>query len=163
MENNNTNTDYHKFVRLGDQKWEIAEITIGIIFFFFCLRYVFTIFYTGSFQVPPKKNHPHLKCQFPPKIPIWPKSLLYERSEKWLSPPSPSSPRRGEGCELWSPNLRRFFGKKYCPWLYLESQDPNMDSPWNKKIQEYIFRSYQHFKGYLRYKTILCHKVPLDV
>ena len=38
--------------------------------FFFCLRYVFTIFYTGSFQAPPKKNHHHLKCQFPPKIPI---------------------------------------------------------------------------------------------
>ena len=34
---------------------------------FFCLRFVFTIFYTGNFQVPPEKNHPHLKCQFPPK------------------------------------------------------------------------------------------------
>ena len=87
MENNNTNTDYHKFVRVGDQKWEIVEITIRIIFFFFCLRYVFTIFYTGSFQVPPKKNYPHLKCQFPPKIPICPKSLLHKRSEKWLSLP----------------------------------------------------------------------------
>ena len=90
MENNNTNTDYHKFVRVGDQKWEIVEITIGIIFF--CLRFVFTIFYTGSFQVPPKKNHPHLKCQFPPKIPIWPKSLLYEHSGNWLSPPCPPPP-----------------------------------------------------------------------
>ena len=29
---------------------------------FFCLRVVFTIFYTGSFQVPPEKNNPHLKC-----------------------------------------------------------------------------------------------------
>ena len=47
MENNNTNTDYHKVVRVGDQKWEIVEITI-----------VFTTFYTGSFQAPPKKN-PH--------------------------------------------------------------------------------------------------------
>ena len=33
----------------------------------FCLRFVFTIFCTGSFQVPPEKNHPHLKCRFPPK------------------------------------------------------------------------------------------------
>ena len=32
MENNNTNTDYHKFGRVGDQKWEIVEITIEIIF-----------------------------------------------------------------------------------------------------------------------------------
>ena len=55
MENNDTNTDYHKFVRVGDQKWEIVEITIRI---FFCLRFVFTIFYTGSFQVPPKKITP---------------------------------------------------------------------------------------------------------
>ena len=39
-------------------------------FFFFCLRYLFTIFYTGSLKVPPQKNQPHLKCQFPPKIPI---------------------------------------------------------------------------------------------
>ena len=54
---------------------------------FFCLRFVFTIFYIGIFQVPPKKNHPCLKCQFLPKLPILPKSLLYKRSEKWLSPP----------------------------------------------------------------------------
>ena len=97
MENNNKNTDYHKFVIVGDQKWEIVEITIGIIFF--CLRFVFIIFYTGSFQVPHKKNLPHLKCQFPPKIPIWLKSLLYKHSEKWLSPPS--SLTRGGGDELW--------------------------------------------------------------
>ena len=36
----------------------------------FCLRFVVSSFYTGSFQVPPEKNHPQLKCQFPPKIPI---------------------------------------------------------------------------------------------
>ena len=35
MEKNDTNTDYHKFVRLGEQKWEIVEITKGIIFFIF--------------------------------------------------------------------------------------------------------------------------------
>ena len=53
----------------GDQKWEIVEVTIGIFFFVcFCLR--FTIFYTGSFQVPHKKITPtysassHLKSQF---------------------------------------------------------------------------------------------------
>ena len=57
MENNDTNTDYHKFARVGDQKWEIVEIAIGIIFFF-CLRFVFNILYTGSFQVPPKKITP---------------------------------------------------------------------------------------------------------
>ena len=79
-------------------------------FFFFCLRHVFTIFifYTGSFQVPPKKYHLHLKCQFPSKIQIWPKSLLYERFEKWLSPCMPITQGWGVGwggvgggCKLW--------------------------------------------------------------
>ena len=34
MENKDTNTDYQKVVRAGDQKWEIAETTFGIIFLF---------------------------------------------------------------------------------------------------------------------------------
>ena len=33
MENKDTNTDYQKFVRVGDQKWEIVEVTIKITFF----------------------------------------------------------------------------------------------------------------------------------
>ena len=71
MENKDTKTDYQEVVRVGDQKWEMVEITIRIIFF--CLRFIFTIFiYTGNFQVPPEKYHLHSKCQFPPKIPIWP-------------------------------------------------------------------------------------------
>ena len=82
--------------------------------FFFCLRYIFTIFYIGSFQVPPKKNHPHLNCQFPLKIPTLPKSLLYERFEKWLSPlphPSPRGVRGGVNyvslhlIQEWPPQL----------------------------------------------------------
>ena len=40
VENKDTNTDYQKVVRVGDQKREIVEITIGILFF--CLRFVFT-------------------------------------------------------------------------------------------------------------------------
>ena len=106
MENN-------KFVRLVDQKWEIVEITIRNLFFF-CLRYVFTIFYIGSFQVPPKKNHPHLNCQFPLKIPTLPKSLLYERFEKWLSPLPHPSPRGAGGrtmflCTLFKNDPHSYF------------------------------------------------------
>ena len=33
MENNDTNADYRKFIRVRGQKWQIIEITIGIIFF----------------------------------------------------------------------------------------------------------------------------------
>ena len=65
MENKDTNTDYNKFFRVGDQKWEIVEITNGIFFFFFGLRFVFAIFCTESFQVPPKKK------SSPPKVTIF--------------------------------------------------------------------------------------------
>ena len=81
MENKDTNTDYQKFVKVRDQKWETQICNPSQ---FFCLRFVFTIFYTESFQVPLEKNHRHLKCQFSPKILTWPKSILYKDSEKWL-------------------------------------------------------------------------------
>ena len=38
-----------------------------------------------------------MNCQFPLKIPILPKSLLYERFEKWLSPLPHPSPRGAGG------------------------------------------------------------------
>ena len=63
--NKDTNTDYQKFVRAEDQKWENAEIKIGIIFSAEDLYSQFFI-YTESFQVLPEKNH--LKSQFPPKV-----------------------------------------------------------------------------------------------
>ena len=34
MEKKDTNTDYQKVVRVGDQKWEIIETAIRIIFIF---------------------------------------------------------------------------------------------------------------------------------
>ena len=55
--------------------------------FFVCLRFIFTVFYTGSFQIPPEKNRPHRKWRFPLKIPIWPKSLLYKPSEEYVKTP----------------------------------------------------------------------------
>ena len=41
MENKDANTDYLKFVGVGDQKSEIVEITVGIIFFLLeiCIYY----------------------------------------------------------------------------------------------------------------------------
>ena len=35
MESNDTKTEYQEVVRVGDQKWEMVEITIGIILFKF--------------------------------------------------------------------------------------------------------------------------------
>ena len=61
MENEDTNTDYHKFFRAGDQKWEIVEIAIRIIFFF-CLRFVL-LFILGVFKS-------HLRKSPPCKVPI---------------------------------------------------------------------------------------------
>ena len=50
MENNDTNTDYQKFVRAGDQKWEIVEITI--VFFFFLLEICIHYFLYKEFSSP---------------------------------------------------------------------------------------------------------------
>ena len=69
------------------------------LFFCFCMRFVFTIFYTGSFQVPPKKK------SRPPTVPVPTqnpnlsiKTLLYESYEKWPSPtPHPFPHHPGEG------------------------------------------------------------------
>ena len=52
MENNDTKTDYHKFVRLGDQKLEIVEITMGIIFFSFLLKICINYFLDREFSSP---------------------------------------------------------------------------------------------------------------
>ena len=76
-------------VRAGDQKWEIIEIAVGIIFFVWSLYSL--LFLQGVFKSHLKKS-PHLKCQFPPKIPIWSKSLLHKPFEKWLNPPTPHYP-----------------------------------------------------------------------
>ena len=59
MENKDTNTDYQKIVRVGDQKWEIVEI---IIEYFFCLRFVFNFFIQGVVKSQLKKSPP-------PKVP----------------------------------------------------------------------------------------------
>ena len=88
MGNNDTNADCHKFVRVGDRKYEIVEIRIRIIFFLFFIFFASDLyslfFYTGSFQAPLKKNHPYLKSQFTTKISNWLISLLHKHSEKWL-------------------------------------------------------------------------------
>ena len=64
MENNDPNTDYHKLARVGTKSKKLQKLQSESLFFFFCLRFVFTIFYTGSFQVPPEKKSP------PPEVPI---------------------------------------------------------------------------------------------
>ena len=85
MENKDTNTDYQKFIRVGDQTWEILG---GFFCFCFAWDLYLLFFIQGVFMFHLKKS-PHLKCQLPPKIQIWPISIQYKRSEKWLSPPSP--------------------------------------------------------------------------
>ena len=54
MENKGTNTDYQKFVRVGDQKWEIVEIITGIIFFAWDSNSLF--FIQGVFKSHLKKS-----------------------------------------------------------------------------------------------------------
>ena len=61
MENKDTNTEYQKFVRVLDQKCEIVELNSES---FFCLRFLFTIFFYREFSSPTRKKSP------PPKVPI---------------------------------------------------------------------------------------------
>ena len=56
MENKDTNTDYQKVVRVGDQKWEIVEIMIGNIFF---VSDSYSLFFIREF------NKSHLKKTTP--------------------------------------------------------------------------------------------------
>ena len=91
-----------KVVRIGDQKWEMVEITIGIIFFVLDSYSLFFI-YVRNFQVPPEKNYPHPKYQLPPKIAISTKYLLYKPSENGSIPPLPFITQEG-GCEIWNPS-----------------------------------------------------------
>ena len=64
MEDNDINTDYHKFVRVGDQKWEILEISQNHFFFFGGAWDLYSLFFIqGVFKS-------HIKKSPPPKVPI---------------------------------------------------------------------------------------------
>ena len=45
MENKDTKTDYHEDFRVGDQKWEMIETTIGIILLLLLLLFDIHIHY----------------------------------------------------------------------------------------------------------------------
>ena len=87
MEKKDTNTDYQKFIGVGDQH---------SLFFFFAWDLYSLFFILGVFKS-------HLKKSPPPKVPIPTqnlfKSLLYKCSEKWVSPHLPMG-GGGGGFEL---------------------------------------------------------------
>ena len=100
MENNDTNTAYHKFVRVGDQNWEIVEITIRIIFFAWDLYSLF--FIQGIFKSHLKKITPTWSANSHPKsqFDLSPSCINVLKNG---SVPFPHHPGRGEGvggCEL---------------------------------------------------------------
>ena len=55
MENKDTNTDYQKFIRVGDQMWEILG---GFFCFFFLLEICIYYFLYREFSCSTWKNHP---------------------------------------------------------------------------------------------------------
>ena len=79
MENNDTNTDYTRFVRVGDQNWEIVQVTIGIISSAWDLYSLFII--PGDFKPRLKKITPPPKVSIPTQNP---NLTLYKRYEKCL-------------------------------------------------------------------------------
>ena len=54
MENKDTNTDYQKFIRVGDQTWEI----LGVFFVFVLLEICIYYFLYREFSCSTWKNHP---------------------------------------------------------------------------------------------------------
>ena len=107
--------------------------------FFVCSRFIFTVFYTGSFQIPPEKNRPHRKWRFPPKIPIWPKSLLYKPSEKGVK--TPYHPRMGA-------NYERYIYQMHT-WCYVSNISKIMvyypALSFEKELLENKYRQYTHY------------------
>ena len=69
MENKDTNTDYQKVVRVGEEKREFEEITLRIVFFFEILLHYFLYWefwsLTWKKSPPPKVPIPNL-TKFPP-------------------------------------------------------------------------------------------------
>ena len=109
MENNNTNTDYHKFIKLGDQKWEIAEITIIISSFFFLAWDLYSLlFIQGVFKSHLKKITPTYKVPIPPKI-QFDLSPSYINILKNVSAPAPAPqlplPRGRVQTMVWKNNI----------------------------------------------------------
>ena len=56
MENKNTGIDYQNVRRVGNQKWEIIEISIGIIFLFEIPSHYFLYREFLYREVPPEKK-----------------------------------------------------------------------------------------------------------
>ena len=68
MENKDTMTDYQELARVGNQRWDMVKITIWIIFF--CLGFIFIIFYIyREFSSPICKNLPPHKVPIPSQNP----------------------------------------------------------------------------------------------
>ena len=91
MQSMDTNTEYQKVVRVGDQMGKIVKITIRIIF----LWNLNPLFFKKEIFKSHLKKSPHLKCQFPPKIPICP---YINRLKNGSSLPPPPSPQNVQLC-----------------------------------------------------------------
>ena len=99
MENKDANTDYPKFGSLCNQKWEIVEITIGIIFFAWDSYSLFLI--QGIFKSHLKKITPNWSANSQPWFDLSP---FYINILKNSSTPHPPWPKEGSGgCKLCLP------------------------------------------------------------
>ena len=97
IENKNTNTDYQKVVRVEDQKWEIVETTLEIIFFFeiHIQYFLYRDFLSPTWKKinPTWKVNSHPKSQFD-VIPSYIYTLW-----KMAQPPPPPPPLHHQGRE----------------------------------------------------------------
>ena len=140
MENKDTNTDHQKVVRVGDQVWEIVDITIQSgSFCFFVWDFYSLFFIQGVFKSHLKKItstycvNPHPKSQF--DLSSSNISLL----KNGTIPPS----SRGKGwCELRLTTVCFFLSQM---WLLVEAYLKSYETAMIKFFLREIVNSFQSF------------------
>ena len=98
-------TTRKEVVMAGEQKWEMVESNIRIVFFVWD-SYSWYFIYTGNFQVPPEKYHLTQKGNFYPKsqfdLSFWYLNLLKKGSHPLPATAPPPSPMEDANMKsLW--------------------------------------------------------------
>ena len=163
MENNETNTDHHKLVRVRNQKWEIVEITIGTIFFFFFAWDLYSLFFIqGVFKSHLKKSPPTEK-----PIPTQNSNLISPIWAFWKMA-QPPSPMRGGGVglgiasyvcytvpEIWHV-IVFILGYFFCPFTSLIARKIKIKKKKKRKKSLEISSFYNSIPKII----IICYTVP---
>ena len=107
MENKDTNTDYLKVIKVGDQKWEIVETTIGIFFLFFFVWDSHSLFFIQEvFKFQLKKIILTYTANSHPKF-------QFDLGPSYINLQSPPH-HPGRGCGGWELNFKIYYVVPLC-------------------------------------------------